>query len=179
VIEDTDPFSYLKKLDNKTKFLEYISRLSRFQEFYTRKFFVDLPISNRLEYLFLHTVDLKDKVRKTDIINIHLVEYTTGMDTISRLKNNGLLEEMPDDNDKRVKLLILTNKGKKVLGQATVKINEERNMFLACTSDNKWKKALMVLEEISVFHNNIYLKHNDKPYAELLNLMDSLKHLHK
>ena len=86
---------------------------------------------------------------------------------------------MQDENDKRAKLLTLTRKGKKTLEQSSVKIADERNMFLACISSNKWKKTLPVLEEINEFHNEIYINHYDKPSAELSNLMDSLKHLYK
>ncbi len=170
---------YINKLDERAQFLEFISRIARLQDFYTRKFFIELPVNTRLEFLFLQTVNVMDKAKKTDLINIHLVEYTTGMDTIRRLVNNGLLKEMHDESDKRAKLLVLTEKGNDVLEQAKYKIEDERNMFLACISANKWKKALPVLREIDSFHYNIYLNHNDKPYTELLNLMDSLKHLYK
>ena len=164
---------------NLHDFLESISRISRYHEFYIRKFLVDLPINNRLEYLFLKTVRQMHQAKKTDLINIHLVEYTTGMDTIKRLINNGFLTETSGQKDKRVKLLEITEKGLDILVLADKKVSDEKNMFLACISMNKWKKAIPVLDEIDRFHNSIYIKHNEKPYAELLNLMDSLKHLHR
>lgn len=169
----------LKNFDEPTRFMEYISRISRFNEFYTRKFFEGLPINSRLEFLFLQTVNLTGKAKKTDLINYLLVEYTTGMDIIKRLINNGLLQETLNENDKRVKLLEITKEGKEKLLLAEKRLKDERTMFLACTSMNKWKKTIPVLDEICDFHNNIYNNHNDKPYPELLNLMDSLKHLHQ
>ncbi len=171
--------AYFKNLDEPTRFLESISRISRYHEFYIRKFLVDLPINNRLEYLFLKTIRQMHQAKKTDLINIHLVDYSTGMDTIKRLIRNGFMTETSDKKDKRVKLLELTEKGLDILLQADKKVNSEKNMFLTCISMNKWKKAMPVLEEINDFHNSIYQKHNNKPYAELLNLMDSLKHLHR
>ena len=175
----TEQIAHIKNMDDKARFLESMARISRLQEFYTRKFFDKLPLNSRLEYMFLYSVSCIEKARKTDLISIHLVEYTTGMDTIRRLINNGLLEEKQDDADKRAKLLVLTDHGKNILRQAEKRISDERNMFLACISENKWKKILPVLEEMNDFHHNIYLNHNDKPYPELLNLMDSLKHLYK
>ncbi|MBN2612835.1 MAG: winged helix-turn-helix transcriptional regulator [Bacteroidales bacterium] len=178
-LDQSEQLQYLRRLDDKTRFLEYISRISRLQDFYTRKFLSGLPLNNRLEYLFLYTVNRMGKARKTDLINIHLVEYTTGMDTIRRLVNSGMLEEKQDDSDKRARLLVITDYGKEIVNKAEKKIQDERNMFLACISSNKWKKTLPVLELINDFHSNIYINHNDKPDAELLNLMDSLKHLYK
>ncbi len=169
---------YLDKFDPKTRFQEYIIRIARFEEFYTRKYLADLPLNSRLEYIFLFTVDILENARKTDLINMHLVEYTTGMDTINRLIRNNLLHERPDQQDKRAKLLTLTVEGEAILKKANKRIEEARTIFLACISPNKWKKTLSTLKEIEEFHNNIYLNHYDKPYAEISNLVDSLKHLY-
>lgn len=168
-----------KELDEPSRFLEYTSRISRLHDFYIKKFFNDLPINNRLEYLFLYTVSRKKEAKKTELINTHLVDYTTGMDTIKRLVTNGLLDEKPDETDKRAKLLIITNKGREVLEHSGKKLADEIHMFLACISMNKWKKTLTVFEEINEFHSEVYQTHNDKTPAELVNLMDSLKHLYR
>lgn len=178
-MENAIPSTYFKNLNEYGRFLESISRISRFHEFYTRKFLIDLPINTRLEYLFLETVHQMKSAKKTDLINLHLVEYSTGMDTIKRLITGGYINETPDETDKRVKLLEITQTGIELLKQAEKRIADERTMFLACVSMNKWKKTLGILDEINEFHYSIYVNHNEKPYAELLNLMDSLKHLYK
>lgn len=169
----------LRTFDDTALFLEYISRIARFHEFYTRKFLEGLPINSRLEFQFLQTVNILQQAKKTDLISLLLVEYTTGMDIIKRLITNGLMVETPSENDKRVKLLELTGDGKKLLSAAEKRLKEERNMFLECISMNKWKKTMPYLQELAEFHHSIYIHHNNKPYSELLNLMDSLKHLYR
>jgi len=164
---------------NKTSFLESISRIARYHDFYIRKALLELNINSRLDFLFLQSVNNLEKAKKTDLINMHLLEYTTGMDTINRLVKNEILYESQDTSDKRVKLLALTEKGISVLKQAEKRIAEENEMFFAAINENKWKKALPVIEEIDSFHNSIYLKHNNKPFAEICNLMGSLKYLYK
>lgn len=178
-IEEPENTALFKLMKEPNRLLEYISRIGRLHDFYIRKFFTDLPIKNRLEYLFLYTVCVKEKARKTELINAHLVDYTTGMDTIKRLVNSKLLEETADEADKRAKLLVLTEEGLRVFELAQKKISEEIQMFLASISTNKWKKSLPYLEEINDFHSNIYLAHSEKTPAELMNLMGSLKHLYK
>jgi len=177
--EEPENIALFKGFGEPIRFLEYTSRISRLHDFYIKKFFCDLPINNRLEYLFLYTVSKKREAKKTELINIHLIDYTTGMDTIKRLVNNGLLKEMPDETDKRAKLLVITSEGEQVLELSGKKISDEIHMFLACISMNKWKKTLSVFEEINEFHSGIYQTHNDKTPAELMNLMDSLKHLYR
>ncbi|MGQ7867988.1 MarR family winged helix-turn-helix transcriptional regulator [Sunxiuqinia sp. sy24] len=171
--------SFLLELNEKARFLEIISRMARYHEFYTRKALKDLIINTRLEFLFLQSIDQMEKAKKTDLINTYHLEYTTGMDTIRRLKNNGLLDEMQDESDKRAKLLLLTEKGKSVLSQSIKRIKDENTLFFAAISENKWKKVLPVLEEIDMFHDEVYQNHGDKPFAEISNLMDSLKHYRK
>lgn len=169
----------INRFDDKVRFLEITARIARYHEFYIRKALKDLIINNRLEYLFLQTVEAMEKAKKTDLINIYHLEYTTGMDTIRRLINNGLLSEVQDKTDKRIKLLELSDLGREVLDQAKRRVNDEAVMFFTPINDNKWKKALPVLEEIDRFHDAIYQKHSGKPFAELSNLMDSLSHLTK
>lgn len=169
----------LKSLNERARFLESVSRIARYHELYSRKALKDLVINTRLEYLFLQAVDHMEKAKKTDLINAFNLEYTTGMDTIRRLTNNGLLNEIPDESDKRAKLLVLTGKGEEILAAANKRMNDENRMFLTAINDNKWKKALTILEEIDDFHGNVYQNHSDKTFAELNNLMDSLKYLYK
>lgn len=172
-------YNLFNKIDDKTRFLEATAKIARYHEFYSRKALKDMAINTRLEFLFLQTVDKLGKAKKTDLINIYHLEYTTGMDTIKRLINNGLFSETLDATDKRIKLLVITDLGKTILAQSMKRMNDETTMFFAAISDNKWKKVLPVLEEIDEFHDTIYQKHNSKPFAELSNLMDSLKHLYK
>lgn len=176
--ENQENFSMLKNLRFEARFLEYISRMARYHEFYIRKALQDLTINTRLEFMFLKTVGSWEFVKKTDLINLHLLEYTTGMDTIHRLIRKGLIEEVPNPEDKRVRWLRITGQGIKVLEASEKKIREENGMFFQAIS-NRWKKALPVLEEIDSFHNKIYQDHNEKPFAEICNLVDSLKHIYK
>lgn len=170
---------YEQSLDKENHLLDLISRLARLHEFYIRKFLSNLPINSRLEFLFLYTVDLMGDAKKTEIINVHLVEFTTGMDIIRRLLNQGLIKESLNKSDKRSKLIHTTEEGKAVLNKSMRQMETEKEMFLACLDANKWKKIISTLEELNSFHNNIYLKHNSKNDAELINLVASLKYLNR
>ena len=176
--KDTPASALFKnQFDDKWRFLEASARIARYHDFYIRKYLKDLSINTRLEYLFLQTIKLMGQAKKTDLINMHHLEYTTGMDTIKRLINNGLLTEIQDDTDRRIRLLKVTDEGKAVYEKSRIRIREESNMFFTAINENKWKKALPVLEDIDDFHHSVYLKHSNKPVSELANLMDSLKHL--
>lgn len=61
----------INRFDDKVRFLEITARIARYHEFYIRKALKDLIINNRLEYLFLQTVEAMEKAKKTDLINIY------------------------------------------------------------------------------------------------------------
>jgi MarR family transcriptional regulator, lower aerobic nicotinate degradation pathway regulator len=170
---------YEQSLDQKNHLLDLISRISRLHEFYIRKFLSNLPINTRLEFVFLYTIDIMESAKKTEVINVHLVEFTTGMDIIKRLLSQGLIVESLNEADKRSKLVHTTEAGKAVLNKTLRQMAAEKEMFLACINSNKWKKIMPTLEELNNFHNSIYLKHNSKNAAELINLVASLRHLNK
>ena len=170
---------YEQSLNQENHFLDMISRIARLHEFYIRKFLYNLPINTRLEFVFLYTIDLMGCAKKTEVINVHLVEFTTGMDIIKRLLNQGLIIESLNEADKRSKLVRTTEEGKAVLNKSLRQMDSEKDMFLACISPNKWKKIMSTLEELNSFHNSIYLKHNSKNDAELINLVASLRHLNR
>lgn len=169
----------LKDIKPEAHFLETISRIARYHDFYVRKALQEMDVNTRFEFLFLQTVGSLGQAKKTDLINSHLLEYTTGMDTIHRLIRNGLLLEKQDTEDKRVKLLQLTEKGRESLKRIEKRIKEENEMFLLSFNLNKWKKTMPLLKDIDAFHHEIYQLHGSKPFAEISNLIDSLKHLHK
>jgi DNA-binding MarR family transcriptional regulator len=170
---------YEQSLDQKNHLLDLISRISRLHEFYIRKFLTNLPINTRLEFVFLYTIDIMGGAKKTEVINVHLVEFTTGMDIIKRLLNQKLIVESLNEADKRSKLVHTTEAGKAVLNNSLRQMDAEKEMFLACINTNKWKKIMSTLEELNSFHNSIYLKHNNKNDAELINLVASLRHLNR
>lgn len=169
----------LKEMKPESRFLETISRIARYHDFYVKKALQEMDINTRFEFLFLQTLGKLGQAKKTDLINMHLLEYTTGMDTILRMIKNGLLFEKQSVDDKRVKLLLLTEKGTEILKRTEKRIKEENEMFLLSFNLNKWKKTMPLLEDLDMFHHKIYQLHGNKPFAEISNLMDSLKHLHK
>ena len=86
--------------------------------------FLKLALKEQLDlepewYYFLHTINTRDVIRKTDIISINLLfEPTTGIDILNRMIRAGLLLEKIDPADKRARLLSLTPKGKTILENA-------------------------------------------------------------
>lgn len=69
----------------------------------------------RETFYFLNSLDTLKEAKKTELIQYMFIEYTTGMDALSKLIKAGYIKERRHDTDKRAKLVSLTKKGEKML----------------------------------------------------------------
>lgn len=154
--------------DTKQQFFSLISRLSRLQDFYVKRFFEGIPLNNLLEFNFLSYINKNTSLRKKEIINYHLVEYTTGIDIIKRLIKLNLVSESKDLLDKRSKRLKITTEGKRILMQALISMNKIGYVFLEIQNTNNLVQCLEVLSGIEEYHRNIFAKNNMNTSYEIL-----------
>ncbi len=153
------------------RFLNLFSRLSRLQEFYTRRLFEGLPLNNLLEFNFLFSLNKKVSYKKKEIIDFNLVEYTTGIDIIKRLIRLRLVNEFPDQLDKRSKRLKITSEGKRVLVDALIVINKMGHLFFDNWELENWEPCLHNLSELEAYHAKIFTSGNTFSGYELLQIM--------
>ncbi len=164
--ETSHHVEFYKNMPPARQFLILLSRAARFIDFYMKKAFEGLPLNSRLEFQFLISIKEMENPRKTDIIHFNLVEISTGVETLKRLKANGLVNDVPDTGDKRIKRLVLTKKGKAVLSRALEKFDALDK--LANTFQTKdWTSYIPSLLAFNNYHNEIYFQHKEKPFEEL------------
>ncbi|MCB0762990.1 MAG: MarR family transcriptional regulator [Flavobacteriales bacterium] len=68
-------------------------------------------VSSIDEYSFLLHLEYQDSFRKMEIVELHNLEAPTGIEVIKRLIKNKLVEEFPDEEDKRAKRIRITESG--------------------------------------------------------------------
>ncbi|MFC3881288.1 MarR family winged helix-turn-helix transcriptional regulator [Algoriphagus namhaensis] len=89
----------------------------------TKSILLKSAISSIDEYSFLLHLDYQESFRKMEIVEMHNLEAPTGIEIIKRLLKNKLIEEFPDNEDKRAKRIKITNKGKAELKTIKPKID--------------------------------------------------------
>lgn len=67
------------------------------------------------EYSFLLHLEHQESFRKMEIIELHNLEAPTGIEIIKRLLKNRLIEEFPDEQDRRAKRIRMTQRGREEL----------------------------------------------------------------
>lgn len=160
-----------KEDEDKRLFLDLLSRITRLQDFYTKKLFEGLPLNNMQEFSFLFAVNKQTSFRKKEIINYHHVEYTTGIDIIKRLIRMDLLSEFQDPTDKRSKRLKITSEGKRVLMEALITLKKVEDLFFKDMDQNEWKACLPVLSRLESYHSGIFVRNNTANSAQILDLL--------
>jgi DNA-binding MarR family transcriptional regulator len=157
-----------KEDEIRQSFLGLISRISRLQDFYIKRLFEGIPLNNLLEFSFLSFINKNASIRKKEIINYHLVEYTTGIDIIKRLIKLGLVSETKDMLDKRSKRLKITTEGKGILMQALISMNKIGAIFLNRQKTENLSNILKVLAEIEEYHRKVYAESSTNTSYEIL-----------
>jgi len=149
------------------KIITLLNRLYRFGRNYTKKALEGLPISTPEEYGFLATAYHLQNPSKSEIINANLVEITTGSDIIRRLINEGLLKEVTDIADKRMKRMQLTEKGLSVWEQSFERMENVALLLNGNLNDEKKQSILESLSYLDNFHQNIDNKEEAKNISEV------------
>ena len=161
---------YMEGMAIKEKINFLLSRLSRFYDFYTKKFFSSLPINNQLEFQFLLSLNKSGMPKKTEIIKSQLVEYTTGIDILKRLSRLGLVEEYKDNQDKRSIRVRITSEGKRTLIEALLRIKKINDLFFKETDIKTCRLLINPLITLNNYHTILFDKHSGKNYFEWLEL---------
>lgn len=133
-----------------------LGRLAKYVNIYSKKAFAESGINNVEDVIYLGVLQMMGNPRKTDLINAMLSEFPSGIDIIKRLIKLELVEETPDQEDKRSKRLHLTEKGSQCLLGSMPLIN--RVSALAFTTLNTAEKMLLLqlLGRLEDFHDQHY-----------------------
>lgn len=96
---------------------ELVGRMSGLHTTYAKMMLKELPDVELEWFYLLNIIKYKKEAKKTDIISLSLLEQSTGIDILNRMKSRGLITEKNDPADKRARLISITAKGNALLTQ--------------------------------------------------------------
>lgn len=149
-------FSGLTPPDLDTVFAKLIGRLAGMQTVYSKMVLQEIPGFELEWFYFLSSIYHLKEVRKTQVIQYNFTEQTTGIDILNKLKKLGYIAERSDPDDKRAKLVTVTNKGEKILFKL-YQLLYKPTLLMYNDIDPKDKQVVI----------NI-LKHTEQKHQELL-----------
>lgn len=133
-----------------------LTLLFRSAKHYMKKVLEDSPLSTIDEFAFLATLINGDSLTKSELINNNLLEFTSGIEIIKRLKKNGFIEEFPDPEDKRSKRVQISNVGKGIFFQLIGPMEQVSNIVAGDLTEEEKGIILPVLSRLHDFHATIH-----------------------
>ncbi len=139
-------------------------------ETYARSAFAAIQdIKQPEDFYFLNYIKYNDGCRKTDVINNFLMGLSTGIDVLNRLIANGLIEERPDPDDKRARLVNLTAKGVEVLNECYRQSQLVSSIVFHEMSEDDIQLVIQLLRGVEAKHSPLIFELRDKPIEEVYN----------
>lgn len=144
-----------------------ISRINAAFALYMRCALMETGLENIEGFPFLNALNFLGESKKTEVINYNLTEFSTGIDILNRLIAKGLLIERQDPEDKRSKLVKISDKGKTVLEQCYNKIGIAAEIMFADLSSQDKELCIQLLMPVEEKHTKIALDSKGKCLTEL------------
>jgi DNA-binding MarR family transcriptional regulator len=102
-----------KVFDLENEIAKQVILLGRFTKQMIRRGLKDFPHLANEEFTYLYRLMDEETLTKMQLVERNAHEKQTGIEIIKRMVKNNLVEEFPDENDKRTTRLKLTDLGKK------------------------------------------------------------------
>ncbi|MDJ1503769.1 MarR family winged helix-turn-helix transcriptional regulator [Xanthocytophaga agilis] len=118
-------------------------------------------------FYFLNGLAFLGEVRKTELINYLLMEYTTGMEAITRLQKEHLIQERADERDGRAKLISLSEKGKKTLADCYEYASKASEMVLGDLDEDSIQLCIHLLKGIEEKHSKLAVELKNKDFDDM------------
>jgi DNA-binding MarR family transcriptional regulator len=130
----------------------YVGRLYKFFLFYARKAMVEMPLDNFEDFGYLATLHFEGEMRRSELIQHNISEFTTGTNVINRLLKKGLVDELPDPLDARSKRVRINAAGERVIRECFPPMWEMEELLFGVLSDSERRQACEILAKAEHFH---------------------------
>lgn len=160
---DTAQLKGEEKLNLGVELVTYLRVLYRFAVFTAKKALENSELKSPDEWMFLVQFIDGGELSKSELINFHVVEFSSGTEIINRLIRKDLLEEFPDPNDKRAKKLKLTQKGMDTLKDIIPHMTKAVLIIAGDLPDNDLIGLVSTLKKLEKHHRDCYDTRKKQP----------------
>ncbi len=141
--------------------------LGRYSKHLIKKSMENIPELSNEDFTYLFRMMDENVLTKMQLIERNAHEKQTGMEIIKRLINNGLLVEKSSHEDKRSKLVSVTEKGKNIFHQAMQQITMVSNIMCGKLSEKEKENLLCYLKKLNTFHHTIFTQMKDEKLGKI------------
>lgn len=149
--------------------------MNRYAKMYSRAAIADSSFSTQEDFIYLINLNAFGAMSKIELIKKNIQDKPTGMQIIGRLIKQGWVVQSKSDNDKRSKVISITEEGKEALNAQMGKIRQATTIVSGNLNHMEKMELIRILNKLEHFHNPIF--HSNISGAELLDEVNT-KHLY-
>ncbi len=153
------------------QFMMTVSRTTLAFWVYMRIALKETPMPSIESLMICAALNNLGESRKTDVINYAMLEISTGTDIINRLIKKGFIYQRTDSNDKRSRLLTLSDSGKEALFQSFRKASVARDILLSDITEDDKILVSQILYPIQEKHAKFSVESKGKTIEEIYDLI--------
>lgn len=157
--------------DLENEIAKQVILLGRFSKQMIRRGLQDFPQLANEEFTYLFRLVNEPDLTKMQLVEKNAHEKQTGMEIIKRLVKNGLVKELSDESDKRIKRLQITSDGKEMFEKSLQDVTVVSRVLSAKLSDNEKDELLRLLKKLNEFHFTIYHEHKTSDIGAINSLI--------
>lgn len=164
--EEIKDFKNYKQIPT-VEFSTLLVQLFKFARSYTKKVFQDKPWNSIDEYGFLASLLVTESMSKHELTELHMLEMSSGSEILKRLMKNELIREFTDPDDKRIKRVALTERGRSELISAFEDMHKVSKIVIGNLSNEELFSTINIFRKLSLFHNQIHKYDRNTEIPEL------------
>lgn len=143
-------------------------RLSKVFRWYAKDVLQANGLTSMDEYFFLVSINKMGTPSKTEVYADTITEINTGTQMMKRMIEAGLIEELADRQDKRVRRVTLTPKGKHTKENFFQQSVLDLKLKAGNLSETEKKELIRLLAYLEKFHTNIYFNDSGLSFEEMI-----------
>lgn len=133
-----------------------IVHLSRYAKAYSKSAIHDSDFSTQEDFIFLITLKAFGGMTKMELIKQNVQEKPAGMLIINRLIKKGWVDQKDSKEDKRSKIVSISEEGRKALQAHMDKIRMATEIVTGNLSYEEKMELIRLLQKLDEFHQPIY-----------------------
>lgn len=141
-----------------------IVHLNRYAKTYSKSAIVNSEFSTQEDFIYLINLKAFGEMTKMALIKKNIQDKPVGMLIITRLLRQGLIEQTDSNNDKRSKLIRISERGLIVLEKQMEKIRHATNIVAGNLTHKEKMDLIRILNKLDAFHYPIFSRniHSDE-----------------
>lgn len=135
-----------------------IVHMNRYAKAYSKSAIHDSEFTTQEEFIYLINLKAFGSMSKMDLIKKNVQEKSVGMQIINRLIAHGWVSQRISEEDKRSKVIGITEKGERMLADHMDKIRDASKIVTGNLTETEKIELIRLLTKLDHFHKPIYLQ---------------------